>query len=482
MSKKILGIDFRPRAVSAVLIRSSLRRSTIEAYAYAPVTEEKEGREAMAAALDKITQRIDTRDAVCVAALPAGQISFRNMVIPFHERKKIKQILPFELEQTLPFATEDLITDFAQIHVGPAPHPPLFTASVEKATLDFYLDALAQFRINPEIITIGGYCTARILGDLSGMKGNWLFLDMEDSRSTVFLVASGQICLVRSFPLPATAAPMKEVLGTHIRQTLYAFEENLHQNFSPEMIFVSGCGLVEENFENEMGRIIETPVKRVDLSRQASIQTVMDPAQAWEPAQLDNALALALIKHEGIDIIDFQRENFSAETYWLKYKKEFSTTAVLAGLVLALAFIYGFYSMRATEKKVARLNYQITDIFKTVFPGPQQMPDPVRQLGKKIKDIKNSAMFQEEPDKKILTIDILRNISDNIPKEVDVAITNLVAGPEGVLISGDTDTFNSVDEMKNRLESKDLFAKVTITSANMDRNINRVQFKMKIQL
>jgi hypothetical protein len=50
------------------------------------------------------------------------------------------------------------------------------------------------------------------------------------------------------------------------------------------------------------------------------------------------------------------------------------------------------------------------------------------------------------------------------------------------VISGDTDTFNSVDGIKNGLEKSNLFKKVVISSANINKSDNRVRFKLKINL
>jgi hypothetical protein len=58
-------------------------------------------------------------------------------------------------------------------------------------------------------------------------------------------------------------------------------------------------------------------------------------------------------------------------------------------------------------------------------------------------------------------------------------MTRLVIGPESLLIDGTTDTFNTVDDIKNRLEKANLFKSVSISSANIDRSDNRVRFKLK---
>ena len=57
--------------------------------------------------------------------------------------------------------------------------------------------------------------------------------------------------------------------------------------------------------------------------------------------------------------------------------------------------------------------------------------------------------------------------------------TQFVRGDENILISGDTDTFNAVDEIKGKLEKSKLLKNITINSANLDAASNRVQFKLR---
>jgi hypothetical protein len=80
------------------------------------------------------------------------------------------------------------------------------------------------------------------------------------------------------------------------------------------------------------------------------------------------------------------------------------------------------------------------------------------------------------------SIDILKNISDSIPEEIQVVLDRMVIGPETILISGTTATFNAVDEIKGHLERIAEFKKVTISSANMDRTGKEVNFQLKVDL
>jgi Tfp pilus assembly protein PilN len=78
-------------------------------------------------------------------------------------------------------------------------------------------------------------------------------------------------------------------------------------------------------------------------------------------------------------------------------------------------------------------------------------------------------------------LDLLKDMSDRIPKSLDVKISRMVIDQETVRVSGKTDTFNTVDSIKNGLETSRHFSGVTISSANLDRTGKRVQFEIKLQ-
>jgi len=79
-------------------------------------------------------------------------------------------------------------------------------------------------------------------------------------------------------------------------------------------------------------------------------------------------------------------------------------------------------------------------------------------------------------------VGILNELSRRIPGGIDVQFTRMVIGDDSVVIAGDTDTFNSVDTMKNRLETAKIFETVTIVSTNKDKAGNRIRFRLKLKI
>lgn len=124
----------------------------------------------------------------------------------------------------------------------------------------------------------------------------------------------------------------------------------------------------------------------------------------------------------------------------------------------------------------------MTQVFKATFPKVKTIRYPYQEMQAKIRETKKTVAFEDEAGPHIRSIDILNSISEKIPDNITVNLTRLVIQPDNVIISGTTDTYNSVDDIKSRLEQIQHFEKVTISSSNIDRSGNEVRFMLKLDL
>ena len=147
-----------------------------------------------------------------------------------------------------------------------------------------------------------------------------------------------------------------------------------------------------------------------------------------------------------------------------------------------------FEDQREDEGLRGRLEGLVPEIFKRTLPDVGVSHDPVQQMRLKIEELKANTLLGGSYGKSVDCIDMLNEISKRIPPAVDVKLTRVVIGIDSVVISGDTDTFNAVDEIKMRLQEIEFFEKVDINSANMDKSGDknntgqRVRFKLRVEL
>ena len=483
MSQKVLGLDIQSNAVSAVLVSSGLRRLRLEDWAHIELNDQPDFRSKIASAIENVQKEMSFRGALCVASFPAEHIFYRNIQVPFKEPKKIAKILPFELEPNMPFPIEELIFDFFNFNGFESPgNADILAVIVEKSKLEAYLDTFASFDMEPEIISAGAYAAARYVAGLPDSPPNALILDIAQRQCSLFLMASRQICYARTIPLRFRTALQKSRLCTEINHTLMAFNEMYRIDFKPENVILTGYDNAVAGFETELRSRLNLSTARADLVHATrSLVSGLDTIP-WKSGQMNNALALALMNIKGIKGTNLRKYAFSKKNIWHEHKTGIIKTSILAGVVLALFLVTIAIDSFFLKKHVRSLNQQIETIFSATFPEVKRIVDPLQQMRVKLKELDKNADSNKISGMSVLKVDILKAISEQIPDNLDIEITGLVMGPERITISGFTDRFNTVNDVKTQLQQIDFFKGVKIDSAKIDKTQNRVRFKLNVEL
>ena len=483
MSRKVLGIDIRKESVSAVLVETSLRENRIYAHAHIPLPDAAEDDNYFKTAINTLCNEIDPSGCDCVVSISADHFSYRILQIPFKDSKKIQMVLPFELEPTVPYPIDDLIIDFIDLQsAGQSDHSEIIAVAVPRTDLNPYLESLTECKIDPEMITVSGLPAAMCLANQADPGEDRLILEVGNVSSSLFIVSGGRLQLIRSFPTPDAVDDRAGMLGAFVQRTLAAYDELCQTEFQPLDMVVTGSGLNGASLDNDVSRVLNIPVNRLNFADRLNIQIDSENIKPWNPALMDNALALTLMAIEGIKGLNFHKGRFAAKKLFLKHKKNWIKTGILAAAVLALLLFNAIAENITLNRRLNRIDQQITDIFKATFPQVKRIVDPHREMQVNLQEAKKSAINQSTTGPHIRSIDILNSISQKIPDSIKVDVTRMVISPENVLISGNTNEFKSVDDIKGNLEQIDFFKKVTISSTNLDRSGKEVRFVMKVEL
>jgi general secretion pathway protein L len=483
MARKTLGIDIRNNSVVAVMVSGSRQEYFVEACAEIPIPPETEENDsAIAAAFETLAETMDLGDCDCAVSFPSAWFSYRNIQVPFHNHKKIRMVLPFELEPTLPYTIDERELDFLTIKTREADNNTnLLAATIEKAKLDPFFEALKNHKIDPECATISGLPSALCLAHKADPEEDQLFIDIDERSSTLVATAGGQIQLVRSFPLPTSAAAQSNMLGSQIQHTLAAFEEMELPEFKPVEIFISGRGLEGSNHVESISRALNSNVQRTDLTERLSVTVADDAADSWKSPRMQNALALTLMGFDDPATLNFHRGQFAIQKFLTKNKPQVIRTAILAAAVLALFVITATVEFYTLYKKTSRLDRQKDEIYLATFPEAKIIQDSYQEMNARIQEARKKSAFTSQAGPHVRRIDILNNISKQIPEKIEVDITRLSISPQNVIIAGNTSEFDFVEDIRGRLEQIDFFQKVSTSSANMDRSGKEVRFILKAE-
>lgn len=494
MLGRILGLDINEDTIAGVLVKTGIKGRRVSGCTVVSIKEY----DGIQPALVELLERLDPEGAACYNAIPSDQISYRNLSMPFKDKKKIRQTIAFELETMLPYHVDDLLIDFKLVNRS-AEQSDILAASVKRNFLTGYLAILRTSGIDPEILDIRNVPLANRLLMQPETPDNGFVLDIGCRKGAIVLFLDRQIVLVRKLFFDGTAIA-ETIFGSgqdddsqrdeHIESCLKSFCKTVDNTFSafgaeigkavqPEKAFVTGSATLNPVTVELLGRYLDMPVEMIDLVRSTDVDMAGPAVALWEPSLMNNALALAL-RNNRQPGFNFRREDFEHKRQLGKLKKEIRNGAIFLAIILALLAADIGVDHYSVKRRYQALDLRLKEIFSQTFPEVKRIVDPVRQMRGKIKDLKKTAVSQPGTAR-LKVLDLLDDISSRIPDTLDVEVARMVIDQETVLIKGSTDTFNTVDNIKKGLELSANFKGVTISSANLDKSGKGIKFELRIQ-
>lgn len=482
MAGFFLHIELDSFGIKARIIEHSYKHVLIKDQCrilFKDLTGSEEEEDLFGAGMDILSQKLDL--ASCSSAIIFVSplfVSFRNIELPFSSEKKAKQILPFEIEPLLPVINETYISDFHFIDY--LNESNLFlTASIEESRIEKYFLKLESIGIKPLIIAPGGYCAAvRLLEERNDISTAALVF-VTDSEMTLVLVMNKKPCFVRSF---STLLISPEDLALSVNQTIIGFNQRtgLGRVFD---VFVSTDG------DNHYSNLLYTALEKIIDCRTALTDIDQDVQRAPVLEKINSSDALASItpNHTVKYLFNFCQGKYGTNSFLKNYFSNIAAGAVLLFCVLAMLMLSVGSDNMKLEKKIAAIDAKALSMFTATFPDKKKVQDPYLQMKANVQEaIKKSGtkgekgQFNKNNDVKV--VEIIGELSNKITASTDMDISRFLLNEGRITLSGSTNNFNNVDNIKSKIESSNYFKKVTISSAAADKNGDRVDFKFIIEM
>jgi general secretion pathway protein L len=499
MPRIIVGLDISEDTVTAVQVKSLMQGYQITGCGAVPITEAG----GISVALRAVCEQVDSKNATCISVVPDGQLSFRNVNMPFTDLKKIRQTLAFELETMMASPIEELLTDFIVLDQATLT-TSLLSGSVNRTYLAEYLETFEPFGVEPEILDVRNVPLVNQILKQGDTPENGLFLNIGSQKCTMILFVGKKTAMVRQLSFAgqdiaevAARAAKREKQETFdnekheaallslcrsIKLTMQGFRAESGRDERPEKTYITGSGSLVESTKVILQKSLDLPVSMVDLkSMEDNIQLSAHLSSLWNPSLMDNALALALRDTKKGKNFNFRREEFQVKTQFVKLKKEFIHASIYLAIISILLAVNLGVDYIDLKKRTANLDGQIKEVFTQTFPEIKNIVEPMHQMKTQIDELKKSAGSAPGINTKKTILDLLSDISKRIPKSLEMKVDRMVVDQDGIQLKGTTDNFNTVDSIKKGLEESPLYSDVVIASANLDRSGKGVRFEIKMQ-
>ena len=477
LKKAFLGIEIGADAISAVLYQVQRGEERIVAARRIERSSDSAEADTLAAALEPILAHDGALAAVCAVALPADEFVFRPLTAPFQEDRKLRQVLPLELEPSLFASAEEMVFDYRRLNN--ASPPRILAAAIEKTRVAEILGILHRLRLDPEWVTAAGICPALCLLEEPSATGPYAVVALRPHGATVVPVADGHILGLRNLHILLENESGRRTLVALLKQTFQALTATSSgASLYPQRLLLTGYGAYSEAFETMLPGKLGITVERVDLSQRSD--SIAKGMNDWDSGSMNGALALALSARRGETGFNLRQGEFAIKKFWTRYRRQLRTSAILVAIVILLGAAQLVHGIYLKQSRVKRITEETTALFRAARPEATRVVDPVSQMRTAIAELETATRIPGSEAARPRAIDILAALSREIPVALDVEITRLVIGTDNLTLTGHTAAFNAVDDIKTRLEKIPMFQEVTIAAANIDNRSNRVRFTINI--
>jgi general secretion pathway protein L len=157
-------------------------------------------------------------------------------------------------------------------------------------------------------------------------------------------------------------------------------------------------------------------------------------------------------------------------------------TSALLLIVALLAMASLLTSYNQARGEVETLKSQLEMEFKELFPGSRhQDGQETGHLKGELDDLKERMADLAGLEGRG-ALSVLAGLSAAVPQDVDLKLDELSFDNRKLRFEGSVSSFDSVDRIKAALDSDPLFSDVQVQNARVGANINKVTFRLQMEV
>jgi general secretion pathway protein L len=420
---------------------------------------------------------------VLVSALPGEFVAKRLLTLPFSDRRRLAQVVPFALEEHLPFPVDDAAVAFAR--VGREDGKTLVIAAfARKVDLKSHLELLDRAGLDPKIVTLGTLALAGLLARArNGAGGSHLVVDIDHACTSMVLIDGhgtpravrtvGRGILpqngVTALPVPIAGA----ILGA-VRQTLLAHGADSEP---PDLVLTGAAGITPAVRE-QLSDALAVPVHNFDEFDCSSFFA----GDRTEPIAFAPCLAMLLAEapSKPLELLNFRQGEFAFRGRTSKLGP-LRLTAGLAGVAIFLVLLDFMLGVSAGARQLHLLNREITQVTAPALgdvdpaSAPAALKQRIIEMRKRLR-LMGGNLGHGSP------LDVLLALSRAIPPGVPVQVNDLLIDDSGLKIEGTADSYATVDQVKKALERTAEFDAIQVDHATAGSDPSKVEFRLSASL
>jgi len=462
--KSSLGIDFQSDGTVRAAELTSNLRTVLLSRVWTIQPRGEDNFDSWKRAVEQMRESgVDLDNAVI--GIPDSMIYRKHLSFPFSSRKRIMQILNSELDGEIPLPVDEVVADLIP---GQSDGSGLqgVAMACDKNTLSRFLDLFGP----------GGKLKNVQTGSV-GVAGASIRAGMSDGV-TVY-GGNGETMLIEIRSSKVRAVKRLALTGDGGRNTRLLVEMIRKQTVNEDKVYI-GCGDLSEPVRNELeadGTLIVSTLSDLDIVQTAA---GVDADQGRNAAAI--GLALTGLGISQVQSFDLRQGPFKQITTFTGLRGPILRTSALL-IIIAILGVFSLVSnLNQARGEYESLQGQLAQEFKELFPNSRVIDgQEVAQIKAELDGLKGR-MEDLSGLEGHGALSVLAELSAAIPEDVSLKLDELSYDSNKLRFEGSVPSFDAVDRIKAALDSEPLFADVQVQNARVGANINKVTFRLQMEV
>ena len=483
MARIIVALDVEGKVARMAAVEAAAKSYSILDLAEEPVAPE----EGPAPAVERLLGRLSTPPDDVVGLFGLQQVSLRTLTLPFSDRKRIDQVLPFELEGVFPFDPEELAFNYVITRGGKkGEESELLVGAARKTAVAESIEAYREAGHDPRHLWLDGFAleaawralaesSAEVEEPVDGMA--YLHIGAESSLLTLTGVGSfrsarhlrtGTQGLVKrwaeklglepdEFAERLKAGGSREECTTVLQPLLREVELTMRSvaktaGMHPVRLGISGEITAWPGMAEAIANGLGLPAERL----------VWSTPEQDEPVELGNYAPLvgAAMQTRLPGGLDLRCGEFTYTRTIQLLQGKLLATGSLALVLLLLVLVGDMVSYFTKNAEAERIGSEIRAVFQETFPN-EPLVDPAQQMQIKIREMRQQVSGSGSAG----VVDTFRALSTAVDDDVNFVIREFFKDRNGYRVRAETDSYETVDLIRQALNELPDLPAVTISDS-----------------
>jgi hypothetical protein len=338
---------------------------------------------------------------------------------------------------------------------------------------------LGRVGIDPRTVTLAELAIARLLSRSQTASTNaHLLMDIEPtSTSMVLLDSDGTPRAIRTVNAGITAEEEGPIAEAHANSILSIARQTLlaHSSETEDLdVILAGSAAGIPMLREELAEALSLAVRDAAEFDFSFLLNGIRPDMSRFAACI--AMLLSELPNKPAELLNFRQGEFAFKGRIRGDLTAFYTTGIIAAVAIVMGLTHFTLGVGTQLHRLHALNRQI-GVMTTPALGPNPPDDAVAALRSGIIKMSKRLALIGGNSGKDSPLEALLAVSRDVPKRFPVEMQDIAVDESGLRLSGEADSFTTVDQMKKVLQQDDYFGNIEVSHAKAATD-GKVEFQV----